>query len=187
MLSSQLVVEAHRLTRKVSIPKLHSAPGYAADLYTRLSEGTSGPLTVVRGPSAVGKTALVAAWIASDLPPGLVAWMSLDGGDDEPVAFWTLMVEALRRHGVDLPADLRPPSEPGPLHLAFLEQLWAALDHRVEPVVLVLDSFDAVTDPRVIRQLGLLLRRAAPELRLLVITRHTPPWVLGRRRLTITL
>ena len=83
------------LLDKVSIPKLRSPLVPVPDLYNRLSEGTTGPLTVVHGPATAGKTMLVAAWIASDLPSGLVAWLSLDEHDNEPVAFWTLTVEAL--------------------------------------------------------------------------------------------
>lgn len=174
-----------RLPEKVSIPKLRTLLVPLPELYGRLSEGATGPLTVVRGPAAAGKTALVAAWIASELPPGMVAWLSLEEQDNEPVTFWTLVVEALLRHGVTLPAELRCPSEPGSLFLKFLEELSAALGYHREPVVLVLDHFDAVTDLRVLRQLGLLLRKAAPELRLVVTTRRPPPRVLGRRRLTV--
>ena len=174
-----------RLPDTVSIPKPQTLLVPLPELYGRLNEGATGPLTVVRGPAAAGKTALVAAWIASEPPPGLVAWLSLEEQDNEPVTFWELVVEALRRHGVDLPAELRCPSEPGSLFLKLLEELSAALRHRQEPVVLVLDHFDAVTDPRVLRQVGLLLRKAAPELRLVVTTRRPPAGVLGRRRVTI--
>lgn len=125
--------------------------------------------------------------LASDLPSGPVAWRSLDEQDNEPVAFWTLTIEALRRHGVNLPADLQCPSEPSSHFLAFLDELSAAFRSRSEPVVLVLDGFDAVTDHRVVRQLVLLLRQTEPELRPLVATRRSPSGVLGGCRPTVEL
>jgi LuxR family transcriptional regulator, maltose regulon positive regulatory protein len=169
----------------VSIPTPRTPLVPLPDLYRRLNEGATGPLTVVRGPAAAGKTALAAAWLASEPPPGLVVWLSLEEQHDEPVRFWGLVVEALRRHGVNLPVELRCPSEAGSLFLTLLEELSAVLRHHQEPVVLVLDHFDWVTDPRVLRQVGLLLRKAAPALRLVVTTRRPPPGVLGRRRLTV--
>jgi LuxR family maltose regulon positive regulatory protein len=176
-----------RLLDKVSIPKLQKPVLPLPSVYNMMSEGTTGPLTVVRGPADAGKTVLVAAWIANDLPSGLVAWLSLDEHDNEPVAFWTLTLEALRRHGVALPADVRSPSEPGSHILTFLEELSAALHSHSDPVVLVLDHFDAVTDRHVMRQLGFLLRHSMPQLRLLVTTRRSPSGVLAGPRLTLDL
>lgn len=148
------------LLDKVSIPKLQNPVMPLPSVYSMLSEGTTGPLTVGRGPAAAGKTVLVAAWIANDLPSGLVAWLSLDEHDNEPVAFWALTVEALRRHGVALPAAVRCPSEPGSHILTFLEELAAALQSRSDPV---------------------------PQLRLLVTTRRAPSGVLEGPRLTVDL
>lgn len=177
-----------RLLDKVSIPKLQKPVLPLPGVYNMLSEGTTRPLTVVRGPADAGKTVLVAAWIANDLPPGLVAWLSLDEHDNEPVAFWTLTLEALRRHGVALPADVQCPSGPGSHLTTFLEELSAALHSHSDPVVLVLDHFDAVTDRHVMHQLELLLRHSMPQLRLLLTTRRSPSgFVLEGPRLTVDL
>lgn len=175
-----------QLLQKVSIPKMRGPVAPVPELYDRLSEGVVGPLTVVRGPAGAGKTTLVAAWIANDLPPGPVAWLSLDEHDNDPVQFWTVVVQALRIHGVHLPATVRCPSESASLFLAFLDELAVGLERGGAPVVLVLDRFDPLTNARVLRQLGLLLLKS-PELHLVVTTRRPPPGALGRRRLTVVL
>jgi hypothetical protein len=57
------------LLEKVSIPKLQSPPAPFPFLCERLSEGTTGPLTVVRGPSAAGRVVWCGAgWCRPVLP-----------------------------------------------------------------------------------------------------------------------
>ncbi|MCE0488432.1 hypothetical protein [Ornithinimicrobium sediminis] len=119
--------------------------------------------------------------LSDGCPPRRVAWLSLDRRT-EPVEFWTYVVAALRRDGVDLPAELRCPSEPGSLFLGFLEELAAAVRAGDDSVLLVRDPSDAVTDPRVLRQFGLLLRKTGPALRLVFTTGRSPSTGLERRR-----
>ena len=138
---------------------------------------------VVREPSNSERAAFVAAWTAGGRSPPPVAWLSLEGRT-EPVSFWTSVVGTLRRYGVSLPAELRCPTEPGSLFLGFLEELSAALRSHDDPVVLVLDPFAAVTDPRVLRQLGLLSRKTGPALRLMVTTGGSPSTATGGRSST---
>jgi LuxR family maltose regulon positive regulatory protein len=64
-----------------------------------LDAGTRQLLTVVSGPAGAGKTTLLTSWIAAGQPPGPVAWLSLDPGDDEPARFWAYLQAALRRSG----------------------------------------------------------------------------------------
>ena len=46
-------------------------------------------------PGGFGKTALLADWAAATAAP--VAWLSLDGGDNDPARFWRHVVAALDR------------------------------------------------------------------------------------------
>ena len=73
-----------------------------------ITMGTSGPLTVVTGPPGAGKTTAAASWAAAARGP--VAWVTLDRYDSTPSAFWSAVVEALRRAGVTF---RRIPRHPG--------------------------------------------------------------------------
>ena len=65
-----------------------------------LNQGFTQKLTLVSAPAGFGKTTLVAAWVRSlaKAPPeelAQVAWVSLDGRDNEPIRFWSALLMAL--------------------------------------------------------------------------------------------
>ncbi len=170
------------LSAKLSVPKPRELVVPRYRLFDQLTEGVTRPLTIVSGPSGSGKTTLVASLIAHELAPGRVAWLTLDENDDHPGIFWRHVVESLRCHGVDLPSDVGSPLHPGPVEPSLLERLAAALADRHEPAILVLDQFEAVTSSELLRDLDSVLMDAAPELRLVLITR-SEPGALARRHL----
>jgi LuxR family transcriptional regulator, maltose regulon positive regulatory protein len=152
-------------------------------LFDLLDAGTQQLLTLVSGPAGAGKTTLLASWSASRLPPGPVAWLSLDAGDNDATRFWTYVVAALRESGA-VPGDnplraLDPP--PGP-DQAFLSHLVGGLAGLPTPVVLVLDDLHDITDPTVLEGLEFLLRHGPAQLRLVLATRVDPLLPLQRLR-----
>ena len=165
---------------KLSLPKEGGLLVPRRRLFDRVTEGVAGPVTVVYGPAGSGKTTLVASWIAHDLATGPVAWVTLDPADNQPGIFWTYVVEALRRHGVDLPPSVGHPVRPDAVDRSFLEDLAAALASSTQTVVLVLDQFEAVTNSQMLRDLDFVLRNAAPELRLVLTTRRQPAGAFSR-------
>ena len=66
-------------------------PGLAG----RLSAGAGRRLTVVVGSAGAGKSVLLSSWVAGR-PAGVTAWMSCDRADQNPVRFWTGVIEAPR-------------------------------------------------------------------------------------------
>jgi LuxR family transcriptional regulator, maltose regulon positive regulatory protein len=150
-------------------------------LFAQLDAGTQQLLTLVSAPAGAGKTMLLATWSSSGRPPGPVAWLSLDAGDNEPARFWAYVLTALCRSGA-VPAEAalwslatRPGGDE-----TFLPLLVSALGELPVPVVLVLDDVQDVTDAAVINGLALLLRRAPPQLRLVLASRLDPPLPLQR-------
>ncbi len=170
------------LTSKIIAPAL---PGWLVPrprIDERIDAGRQSLLTVVSGPPGAGKTMAMASWAATraGLPP--IAWVTLDEYDNRPRAFWSYVVEALRRAGVEIPGNIWAPGR-GRVDQAFLLRLTAAITARGAPVVLVLDDLHLVTEPRTLNALTRLLRNARPQLSLVVGSRSDPMLPLHRYRL----
>src|SRR6476659_2718266 len=76
--------------RRVSRPRLLA-------LCTRAPQ----KLTVIRSPAGWGKSPLLAEWHAAEVESRRFAWLTLDRGDNDPVRFWTYLIEALRTQHPD--------------------------------------------------------------------------------------
>jgi LuxR family transcriptional regulator, maltose regulon positive regulatory protein len=150
-------------------------------LFAQLDAGAQELLTLVSAPAGSGKTTLLSTWSSSGRPPGPVAWLSLDAGDNEPARFWAYVLTAICRSGA-VPAEaalwsLAP--RPG-ADETFLLLLVGALAELPTPVVLVLDDAQDITDAAVLNGLAFLLRSAPPQLRLVLASRLDPPLPLQR-------
>jgi LuxR family maltose regulon positive regulatory protein len=139
------------------------------------------PLTVVTGPPGAGKTTALAMWAAARSRP--VAWLSLDEYDNRPGVFWAYLVAALRRAGVALPRALPSAGRGRNAEHLFLPRLAEALSAHNPPVILVLDDFHLITQPRALEGLDFLLRNTGPGLRLVICSRMDPLLPLYRYRL----
>ncbi len=152
-------------------------------LLQRMSYGVGGPLTLVSAPAGTGKTVLASSWVASSLPPGPVTWISLDEEDAEPGRFWSYVLAGLARNGIPV-ATVGTPARAETADRSLLARLAACLSANPEPVVLVLDNAEVLTDPRVMDGLDFLLGHADPRLRVVLLTRTDPPFPLPRYRVT---
>src|SRR5574341_1840802 len=75
-------------------------------LIERLSEGlrrTPG-VTLISAPAGCGKTTLVSEWVASG--ERMVAWLSLDEGDNDPARFLAYLVAALQTIAANIGAGV---------------------------------------------------------------------------------
>jgi ATP/maltotriose-dependent transcriptional regulator MalT len=139
------------------------------------------PLTVVTGPPGAGKTIALAMWAAARSGP--VGWLGLDEYDNRPGIFWAYLIAALRRAGVALPRALPAAGRGRAAEHLFLLRLAEALSAHNPPVMLVLDDFHLMTQPRVLEGLDFLLRNTGPGLRLVISSRMDPLLPLHRYRL----
>ncbi len=146
-------------------------------------------LTLVTGPAGFGKTTLVSAWVAAAaLRPEapLVAWLSLDEQDRDPVRFWAYLCAAVtaanpaltRGMGELLDAAQTPDLE------SALVLLLNSLAQTSVPTLLVLDDFHAVDHPALVPSLNFFLSRVPRHVHLLILTRRDPtlPLALFRGR-----
>jgi LuxR family transcriptional regulator, maltose regulon positive regulatory protein len=169
------------LASKLAVPSMPGRMVARPRLLALLDVGVQRPVTLVAAPAGAGKTTMLTSWISGVSPPGAVAWLSLDPGDNDPVRFWTYVLAALCRSGA-VPADSRlrtlQPSPRG--DDALLPSLLQGLDELASPVVLVLDDVHELTAPQVLNGIGFLVRHAPPPLRLVLSTRADPPLPLHR-------
>ena len=92
------------LATKLALPRTSLPQVGRPRLSALLNAGTQQLLTLVSAPAGAGKTTLLASWSSSRLPPGPVAWLSLDAADNEAGRFWAYLVAALCQSGA-VPRD----------------------------------------------------------------------------------
>ena len=156
------------LAAKVTVPGVPDWALTRPRITKLIAQGTRWcPLTVITAPAGAGKTTALASWAATQ--PGMVAWVSLDGYDNRPEAFWSYVVAALRRSGVAGPAV--PPAAGDRVFLAGLAAALAAQD---PPVTLVLDDLHLLADRQVLGGLDYVRRNVGAGLRLVVSARMDP-------------
>jgi LuxR family maltose regulon positive regulatory protein len=163
---------------KLEVPP--ERPGLVARgaLVSLLAGAAHTRLTLLSAPAGSGKTTLLAQWHQSASAGQPFAWLSLDEGDDDPVRFWTCLIEALRVAvpGVGDRAEgaLRSPgTNVEEVVVPLLVNELTALPQRV---VLVLDDLHAVDDERIHRSLAAFVERLPASVHLAVATRSDPPW-----------
>jgi len=170
-------------TTKLGRPRL--PPGYVprAQVNAMLDAGTRHPVTLVSAGAGWGKTLATSAWAAGSPPVGPVAWVSLDRSDNQPRAFWSYVVGALRGTGAVPPDNPLARLVPGlGTESEVVRRLVTGLEQLSGPVVLVLDDFHLVDDPAVMAVLTTLVRSPVPQLRLVLLTRTDPTLPLHRLR-----
>ena len=171
------------LTTMYAPPRLPEPPLERERLLDRLAAGVrETPLTLVSGPAGSGKTTLAGSWITRPGVPWRVVWLTLSEATGSPEEFWFFVTEALGRAGVDLPHSSRVAGM-SPAGEGFVIRLATDLLEREEPVVLVLDEVERLTDPAVPAQLELLMRLAGLSLRLVLLSRVDPLLPMQRYRM----
>src|SRR5829696_3695502 len=133
-------------------------------------------IVVVSAPAGAGKTTLIGGWHADAGERRPFAWLSLDAADDDPVRFWTYVIEALRRVvpsavGVAEPA-LRAPG------MALEELALPLLINELDE----LDDYHVLSAPAIHSSLAFLVDRLPPTVLLVVASRSRPPLPLGGLR-----
>ena len=132
-------------------------------------------LCLLRAPAGYGKTAFAATMFAHARSIGWSAgWVSFDPEDNESAAIGHLFETVRLARGAPTEDSLATLSS-SPASAAILA---GALADRIEaceqPLLLVLDDVDRLTDPRTVEVLNLLLRHPPAPLRLVLSGRTMP-------------
>jgi LuxR family maltose regulon positive regulatory protein len=172
------------LISKITAPPLQPGIVTRGRLLARLDEDCSKPLSIVIAPAGWGKTTLLAEWASRAAEHATVAWLTLDGTDDEPNRFWTHVITALQAAAPDIgSAALAALRVPGidPLDVA-LPALLNDLAVSQTSHVLILDDYHVLTDVRIHEATEYFLSYLPPSQRLVIAGRFDPPLPLARMR-----
>jgi LuxR family transcriptional regulator, maltose regulon positive regulatory protein len=143
----------------------------------------AGRVTVVSAPAGSGKTVLLRSWIDQAGLAGRAAWVPVPGGERDEQRFWLSVLDALRATvpGSGLVRELT--AAPDLDGWAIAERLLEDLAPLAERVWLVVDDVHELGSDQARRQLELLVLRAPPRLRFVLVTRQDARLGLHRLRL----
>jgi LuxR family maltose regulon positive regulatory protein len=143
---------------------------------------------LVSAPAGFGKSTLLAEWLAAGpaapTDERSAAWLSLDRGDNNPVAFWTYLIAALRTMAPGVGASA----------LALLQETQSAAIETVlttllndlgdvaGDMVLVLDDYHVIDAPELLEGMAFLLGHVPPGLHVVIAGRADPALPLARLR-----
>lgn len=171
------------LASKYSLPDCPEHTLQRPRLLSILQQSQSDQLLLVTAPAGYGKTTLIASWAAEQDNP--VAWVSLDGGDNEPGQFCRYLVESVHRAtGNGLPETGKIlAAQPNPAPSLIISQMLAELRHLPSELRIVLDDYHQIDNLAVHDATRFLLRHAPTGIGVAITSRSQPPLGLGNLRL----
>jgi LuxR family maltose regulon positive regulatory protein len=150
-------------------------------LFERL--GASARVTVVSAPAGSGKTVLLRSWIGAAGLADRTAWVPVPDGERDEQRFWLAVLDALRQTGPGAGLVRELTAAPDLDGWAITERLLKDLAPLEDRVWLVIDDVHELGSAEARRQLQLLVLRAPPELRFVLVTRQNPRLGLHQLRL----
>jgi LuxR family transcriptional regulator, maltose regulon positive regulatory protein len=154
-----------------------SRPG----LFQRLTQ--SRRVAQVSAPPGSGKTVLLRSWIAESGLAGRAAWIPVPAECD-PQRFWISVTGALRGTTAGSALVRALTAAPDLDGWTVVERLLEDLASLEDRVWLVIDDLQELCSVDALRQLELLIMRAPPALRFILVTRHDLRLGLHRLRLS---
>ena len=181
-----LGVEPVLLRTKVCPPPVR--PGLIARprLDIVVDRGVQARLCLINAPAGSGKTTLLARWCHAERERRQVAWLSLEEIDDDPVRFWSYVIEAFRMvdalSGQAPLALLRGSVSAEVLAQLILPQLINELAETDGEIVLVLDDLHTITNPLCTQSLAFFIDHLPPNAHMVIASRVDPALPLARLR-----
>ena len=151
-----------------------------------LLAGFAGKLSVISAAAGSGKTTLVSDLVRQIERP--VAWLSLDGGDNDPMRFLAYLVAAFREScresaaGIgDATASLLQSPQP-----PALETMMATLLNEIaaaeNALILVLDDYHVINNRAIHEAVAFFIEHLPAGAHLIIASRTSPPLPLPRLR-----
>jgi len=153
-----------------------------ARIVRRIEEGTRGKLTVLSAPAGWGKSTALAEWAGAT--DHNVAWLCLDDEDNNPTRFLRGLVASIERVAPDSLADVRTMlRSSAPMSVTrSLDHIVQRLEDEPHQIVIVIDHYHLIQNPEIHDGVRLLLDIMPAQLHLLIATRGSLPFPIGRLR-----
>jgi LuxR family transcriptional regulator, maltose regulon positive regulatory protein len=134
-------------------------------------------------PPGSGKTVLLRSWIAVTGLAACTAWISVPNEEGDPQRLWISLVAALRGTAAGAALVRELTAAPDLDAWTVIERLLEDLASLEDRTWLVIDDMHELSSAEAQRQLELLVMRAPPALRFVLVTRHELRLGLHRLRL----
>ena len=163
-------------------PPLPSGSVPRGELLADLDAGVSMPVSLICAPTGFGKSVLASEWCEHIDQHS--SWLSLDPAIDQPRRFLLHLIAAIRRVFPDALETTAQMASAGPLPAddALIAELCDELDELDQRIVVVLDDYQHVTEPRVHRFVADLISHDSAGIHLLIVTREEPPLPIATLR-----
>jgi ATP/maltotriose-dependent transcriptional regulator MalT len=146
-------------------------------------------LTLIAAPAGFGKTTLVSAWVlnikSSTTSPYLsVTWLGLDAGDNNPVLFWSYVINSLQTQHKDIGKQSQHLLQSGNSYdmQKELPLLINELAQISTPFILVLDDYHLIRNPDIHSSLSFFLEHSPSSFHVIILSRTDPPLSLALLR-----
>jgi LuxR family transcriptional regulator, maltose regulon positive regulatory protein len=174
------------LTPKLKAPAVRPEQLVRPRLLRLLEEASDCKLTLVSAPTGYGKSTLLTQWRQAERANLAFAWVSVDEQDNDPVRLWRHVVEALHQTalGDDFAADVIGRLSAGAQGLGeiMLPMLINELAELAQPVVLVLDDYQFITEADCHESVAFFVEHLPENFHLILSSRSEPRLPLGRLR-----
>jgi LuxR family maltose regulon positive regulatory protein len=167
-------------------------------LFEQLDAGIARLLLLVATPAGFGKTTLLSSWYAAraNFPVSprepVLAWLSLESAENDPVRFWVYVLRALQQAHEQTPDHLLLALKVSPLastetFLTALLNAFCVPSGSPAPAtpggtVLILDDYHLITNQEIHTAVAFLLEHLPPTLHLVIASRTAPPLPLPKLR-----
>jgi LuxR family maltose regulon positive regulatory protein len=174
----------HLINSKLKPPLCAAACIERRALLTRLDTAVRHKLVLLAAPIGSGKTTLLAQWYRRAAPLRAVAWLSLDERDNDPVRFFSYLIGAV--HGAVPGFDAYIASRAGgpTLPIEPAAALFSdSLERVSQALTIVLDDFQCLTAPSLVRSVDFLLHRSPDPVHWIISGRCLPQISVSQLRL----
>jgi len=146
-------------------------------LHDRLVNAADRKVVLVGAPIGYGKTNLLDQWRSDPREARPFAWVTLDASDNEPLRFWTYLIEAIRQVQPAFGGNLSDLPERGSEFLrgAVVPLLIDELALLPRRIVIVLDDFSQLTNPACLESIDEFVDGLPSTTQLVISTRSDPP------------
>ena len=164
---------------KLQVPAARPGIVERATLVDRLLATPAAPVIAVVAPSGYGKTTLLAQWARRKQPR--VGWVSAEDSDNDPAVLLAYLATALNRVEPIEPHVVRALASSG-AGVEVPRRLVSAIATMREPVALVIDHFEAVTNPECFDTIAAISLGLPPGSQLAIGSRNALPLPAARLR-----